>query len=359
MSIKLSIKDLKDLLKLQKKQIKKRKRRNKLTKAQPNIRSSSDHMLSHGITMMNTANEQSELIRLQRQALEDKLKADKDKLKADKEKEAKEQNVQDKSSGVVPYNRLSGNGGSNNLRELREDVDDLRYSLNYMMSNGWQGNRVEEIDVDDNEDDKMKNIKPKSVEVVMVQHGTADNSPSSNVKLLEDDDEEEQKQKQTDAYFEPDEAKENFVDEADNDYVANQKAVREQLESTLNLNKVKAYFEEDQPVTEEPVAEEPVAEEPVAEEPVEPVAKEPVAEEPVPKKAPGFKSNSTALTLIGYIQTNKQGKPYLNKTLMNKSREELYAIALSVQIAAKEAEAKEAEAKATDKKKKKKKDATV
>ena len=157
----------------------------------------------------------------------------------------------------------------------------------------------------------------------------------------------------------PTEAKENFVDEADNDYVANQKAVREQLESTLNLNKVKAYFEEDQPVTEEPVAEEPVAEEPV-----EPVAKEPVAEEPVPKKAPGFKSNSTALTLIGYIQTNKQGKPYLNKTLMNKSREELYAIALSVQIAAKEAaakeaEAKEAEAKATDKKKKKKKDATV
>ena len=66
MSIKLSIKDLKDLLKLQKKQIKKRKRRNKLTKAQQNnIRSSSDHMKSHGITMMNTANEQSELIRLQ------------------------------------------------------------------------------------------------------------------------------------------------------------------------------------------------------------------------------------------------------------------------------------------------------
>ena len=355
MSIKLSIKDLKDLLKLQKKQIKRRKRKNKLTKAQQNnIRSSSDHMKSHGITMMNTANEQSELIRLQRQALEDKLKADKDKLKADKEKEAKEKNVQDKSSGVVSYNRLSGNSGSNNLRELREDVDDLRYSLNYMMSNGWQGNRVEEIDVDDNEDDKMKNIKPKSVEVVMVQHGTADNSPSSNVKLLEDDDEEEQKQKQTDAYFEPDEAKENFVDEADNDYVANQKAVREQLESTLNLNKVNAYFEEDQPLTEEPVAEELVAEEPV-----DPVAKEPVAEEPVPKKASGFKSNSTALTLIGYIQTNKQGKPYLNKTLMNKSREELYAIALSVQFAVKEAEAKEAEAKATDKKKKKKKDATV
>ena len=35
-------------------------------------------MISGGTTMMNTANEQGELIRLQRQALEDKLKEDKE-----------------------------------------------------------------------------------------------------------------------------------------------------------------------------------------------------------------------------------------------------------------------------------------
>ena len=35
-------------------------------------------MLSSGTVMMNTSNEQSELVRLQRQALEDKLKEDKD-----------------------------------------------------------------------------------------------------------------------------------------------------------------------------------------------------------------------------------------------------------------------------------------
>ena len=112
MSIKLSIKDLKDLLKLQKKQIKRRKRRNKLTKAQPNIRSSSDHMLSHGITMMNTANESTELIRLQRQALEDKLKADKEKEKADKEKKTETE------SQIVPF----GNRGGN--RDLRNEIND-------------------------------------------------------------------------------------------------------------------------------------------------------------------------------------------------------------------------------------------
>ena len=80
MSIKLSIKDLKDLLKIQNKQIKKRKRKNKRKIKNTNDnnnynKSSSDHMKSIGFT--NTSNEATELIRLQRQALEDKLKADK------------------------------------------------------------------------------------------------------------------------------------------------------------------------------------------------------------------------------------------------------------------------------------------
>ena len=79
MSIKLSLKELKDLLKIQNKKLKKRRsNKNKALKEyQHNIRSSSDHMLSSGTVMMNTSNEQSELVRLQRQALEDKLKEDK------------------------------------------------------------------------------------------------------------------------------------------------------------------------------------------------------------------------------------------------------------------------------------------
>ena len=124
MSIKLTLKELKDLLKIQNKKIKIKKKKRKQNKKrlgttqQNNIRSSSDHMLSSGITMMNSANEQSELIRLQRQALEDKLKEDKanrikKEAKEAKEAEAKEQNVQDNSGGLVPFDRLVGNGGSN------------------------------------------------------------------------------------------------------------------------------------------------------------------------------------------------------------------------------------------------------
>ena len=91
MSIKLSIKDLKDLLKIQNKQIKKRKRRNKrIIKNNDNInynKSSSDHMKSIGFT--NTSNEATELIRLQRQVLEDKLKADKENKIKDNENQLK------------------------------------------------------------------------------------------------------------------------------------------------------------------------------------------------------------------------------------------------------------------------------
>ena len=77
MSIKLSIKDLKDLLKINKQAIKKkRRRRNKrLIKNSNDVnynKSSSDHMKSTGFT--NTSNEATELLRLQRQALEDKFK---------------------------------------------------------------------------------------------------------------------------------------------------------------------------------------------------------------------------------------------------------------------------------------------
>ena len=135
MSIKLSIKELKDLLKLNKLAIKKRKRSKKrLGKAiqNQNIRSTSAHMISSGTTMMNTANEQGELIRLQRQALEDKLRDDKEnKIKKEvKEKEAKEQHELDNAGGMVPYSRLSGNGGSNNLRD---EVTNQHKTLTYMM----------------------------------------------------------------------------------------------------------------------------------------------------------------------------------------------------------------------------------
>ena len=135
MSIKLSIKELRELLKLNKLAIKKRKRSKKrLGKAtqNQNIRSTSAHMISSGTTMMNTANEQGELIRLQRQALEDKLKDDKEnKIKKEaKEKEAKEQNDLDNAGGMVPYDRLSGNGGRN---ALRDEVRGISKTVNYMM----------------------------------------------------------------------------------------------------------------------------------------------------------------------------------------------------------------------------------
>ena len=92
MSIKLTLKELKDLLKIQNKKLKKRrKNKKKPTKGyENNIRSSSAHMIYGGTTMMNTANEQGELIRLQRQALEDKLKEDK-KIKLKKKQKKKKQ----------------------------------------------------------------------------------------------------------------------------------------------------------------------------------------------------------------------------------------------------------------------------
>ena len=130
MSIKLSLKELKDLLKIQNKKIKKRRRnKKKITKGyENNIRSSSDHMLSGGVTMMNTANEQGELIRLQRQALEDKLKEDKaNNIKKEaKEKEEKEQHDEDVKRGLVPYDRLKGSGGIN---DLRTEVKYIKHSL--------------------------------------------------------------------------------------------------------------------------------------------------------------------------------------------------------------------------------------
>ena len=111
MSIKLSIKDLKDLLKINKQAIKRRRRRNKrLIKNSNDInynKSSSDHMKSTGFT--NTSNEATELIRLQRQALEDKLKADKEKAQKDKEDRIKTDNDKlkaDKEGGVVSYDPL-------------------------------------------------------------------------------------------------------------------------------------------------------------------------------------------------------------------------------------------------------------
>ena len=148
MSIKLSLKELKDLLKIQNKKLKKRrKNKKKATKGyENNIRSSSAHMISGGTTMMNTANEQGELIRLQRQALEDKLKEDKEnKIKKEaKEKEAKEQYDEDIKNGVVPYNRLSGNGGSNKLRDddLRREVYEISNTLNQYMFDPRMGELV-------------------------------------------------------------------------------------------------------------------------------------------------------------------------------------------------------------------------
>ena len=87
MSIKLSIKDLKDLLKINKQAIKKKRRRRNKGLSKQSIdnnynKSSSDHMKSTGFT--NTSNEATELIRLQREAREDKLKTDREnKIKSD------------------------------------------------------------------------------------------------------------------------------------------------------------------------------------------------------------------------------------------------------------------------------------
>ena len=165
MSIKLSIKELKDLLKLNKLAIKKRKRSKKrLGKAiqNQNIRSTSAHMISSGTTMMNTANEQGELIRLQRQALEDKLKDDKENRikKEAKEKEAKEQNDLDNAGGMVPYDRLSGNGGRNTLRK----VEDLSNNVNYLLMN-------------------INQYRPQEGEVQMVRQGSVNNA-QTNTKII-------------------------------------------------------------------------------------------------------------------------------------------------------------------------------
>ena len=82
MSIKLSIKDLKELLQIQNKKIKKKQRRRtkNIKQAIPsNIKSSLNHLPSGGISFNNTSNEQTELARLQRQLLEQKLKEEKEK----------------------------------------------------------------------------------------------------------------------------------------------------------------------------------------------------------------------------------------------------------------------------------------
>lgn len=151
MSIKLSIKDLKDLLKINKQAIKKRRRkRNKrLIKNSNDVnynKSSSDHMKSIGFT--NTSNEATELIRLQRQALEDKLKNDKeDRIKSDD------------SNAVVPYNPLQNTGGSS---DLRRDYINLHKTVNYMMM-GMDGR-----------------------EIIMPAHGKAMQQPINNVGFIDD-----------------------------------------------------------------------------------------------------------------------------------------------------------------------------
>ena len=99
MSIKLSIKDLKELLKIQNKKIKKRKRKNKKAIKTSNDnynKSSSDHMKSTGTS---TSNEATEIIRLQRQTLEDKLKTD----KVNRIKDDDVQLKADKEGGFVTY----------------------------------------------------------------------------------------------------------------------------------------------------------------------------------------------------------------------------------------------------------------
>ena len=64
-------------------------------------------MKSIGFT--NTSNEATELIRLQRQTLEDKLKAD------------KENKFKDEYTNQAPKYPLLNNGGSNNLRDIYND----------------------------------------------------------------------------------------------------------------------------------------------------------------------------------------------------------------------------------------------
>ena len=87
-------------------------------------------MKSIGFT--NTSNEATELIRLQRQALEDKLKADKENKIKDDEKQLKT----DQDGGLVPYNSLQNTGGSNNMRRVYDDnFQNINHYINTILYN--------------------------------------------------------------------------------------------------------------------------------------------------------------------------------------------------------------------------------
>ena len=81
------------------------------------------------IGFSNTSNEATELIRLQRQTLEDKLKADKEKkIKADENA--------DKDGGLVPYNSLQNRGGSNNMTQVYDDnFQNINHTINTILYN--------------------------------------------------------------------------------------------------------------------------------------------------------------------------------------------------------------------------------
>ena len=85
------------------------------------------------IGFSNTSNEATELIRLQRQTLEDKLKADKEnKIKR------QEQHEQDKENGLVVRNPLQNNGGSNDLRREIYEVSNTLNQYMFAPRTGWE-----------------------------------------------------------------------------------------------------------------------------------------------------------------------------------------------------------------------------
>ena len=70
-------------------------------------------------------------MRLQRQAIEEKLKEDKEN-KVKREEEAKAQNDENLKNGLVVRNPLTGNGGSNKLRD--QEVQNISNTVNYILN---------------------------------------------------------------------------------------------------------------------------------------------------------------------------------------------------------------------------------
>ena len=118
-------------------------------------------MQSGGITLNNTSNEQTELLRLQRQAMEQKMKDDKER-KIKEEEDKKNNVIPTTQNQMVPF---TNTGGSNSMRKDNYDVNNIYNNIHYMFSN-----------------EKL----PQPGEVVMVKHGTEAKN-YNNVEVLDYD----------------------------------------------------------------------------------------------------------------------------------------------------------------------------